>query len=144
MNDPRFALLAQMKRFTFAHSKYILGRGMKELKLGNSFPVAPALIAMPWMLAADGLRDTLTMKDTSYKNNWGLWDYATHAFQRAGLTGRTQFGFDVDNALDRGASPLEALGGPSVEMFGNLTRGANNGHLIDATLDYVPMGNMLK
>ena len=46
MNDPRFALLAQMKRFTFANAKFVLGRGMKELKLGNAFPVAPAILGV--------------------------------------------------------------------------------------------------
>lgn len=139
MNDPRFALLAQMKRFTFSHSKYVLDRGMKEAKLGNAFPLAPAVIAMPWMLAADGLRDTLTMAEHNQRANWGAWDYAKHSFERAGHAGRGQFFNDAMNAVGRGSSPVEALGGPTVEMFGNFARGAHNGKLIDAMLDYTPV-----
>lgn len=139
MNDPRFALLAQMKRFTFSHSKYVLDRGMKEAKLGNAFPLAPAVIAMPWMLAADGLRDTLTLTENTQRANWGVWDYAKHSFERAGHAGRGQFFNDAMNAVGRGSSPVEALGGPTVEMFGNFARGAHNGHLIDSMIDYTPV-----
>lgn len=139
MNDPRFALLAQMKRFTFSHSKHILDRGVKEYKLGNAFPLAPAVIAMPWMLAADGLRDTLTLTEHPQRANWGVLDYAKHSFERAGHAGRGQFFNDAMNAVGRGSSPVEALAGPSVEMFGNFARGAHNGHLIDSMIDYTPL-----
>lgn len=139
MNDPRFALLAQMKRFTFSHSKYVLDRGISEYKLGNAFPLAPAVIAMPWILAADGLRDTLTLTENNQRANWGVWDYAKHSFERAGHAGRGQFFNDAMNAAGRGSSPVEALGGPTVEMFGNFARGAHNGHLIDAMINYTPV-----
>lgn len=138
MNDPRFALLAQMKRFTFSHSKYILDRGIKEMKLGNSFPVAPALIAMPWMLAADGLRDTLAMRSHPERANWGMTDYLGHSFERAGHAGRGQFFNDAVGAVQRGTSPVEALAGPSAEMFGDIIRGANNGRLLDTLVEYTP------
>lgn len=138
MNDPRFALLAQMKRFTFSHSKYILDRGIKEMKLGNSFPVAPALIAMPWMLAADGLRDTLAMRTHPERANWGVTDYLGHSFERAGHAGRGQFFNDAVGAVQRGSSPVEALAGPSAEMFGDIIRGANNGRLLDTLVEYTP------
>lgn len=142
MNDPRFALLAQMKRFTFSHSKHILDRGMKEYKLGNAFPLAPAVIAMPWMLAADGLRDTLTLTEHPQRANWGVLDYAKHSFERAGHAGRGQFFNDAMNAVGRGSSPVEALAGPSVEMFGDFARGAHNGHLIDSMIDYTPLATL--
>lgn len=138
MNDPRFALLAQMKRFTFSHSKYVLDRGMKELRLGNAFPLAPAVIAMPWMLAADGLRDTLALKEHAERANWGVLDYTMHSYERAGHAGRGQFFNDALNAAGRGGSPVEALGGPTVEMFGEFARGAHNGTLIDKMISYSP------
>ena len=143
MNDPRFALLAQMKRFTFSHSKYILDRGMKEMKLGNAFPVAPALIAMPWMLAADGLRDTLAMRSHPERANWGMMDYIGHSYERAGHAGRWQFGNDALNAVKRGASPVEALAGPSAEMFGDFIRSAQNGKLLDQMVEYTPGSQFL-
>lgn len=143
MNDPRFALLSQMKRFTFAHSKYILERGIREYKLGNAFPVVPALIAMPWMAAADGLRDTLTGTDTSYKNNWTMWDYAKHAYERAGHAGRGQFLADVDNSLSHGGNGLDAVAGPTAELFGRIARGAHTGHLLDSLIENAPGGPMI-
>lgn len=130
MNDPRFAMISQMKRFTFAHAKYVLGRGMRELSKGNAFPIAPMAIAMPWMMAADGLRNTLTGNE-GYQATSAL-DEAMHLAERAGHFGRGQFGLDIDEAIVRGDSPVEALLGPSVERFGNIARGLHNGNAIDA------------
>ena len=141
MNDPRWALISQMKRFTFANAKFVLGRGMKELKLGNAFPVAPAMLAMPWMMAADGLRDALT--GSAGHQAKGALDYAQHAMERANLFGRGQFGLDTIDAVARGGSPVEALGGPTVEMFGNIARGAHNGQLLDTLIDYSPAGGVI-
>ena len=141
MNDPRWALISQMKRFTFANAKFVLGRGMKELKLGNAFPVAPAMLAMPWMMAADGLRDALT-GSAGYQAK-GALDYAQHAMERANLFGRGPFGLDTIDAVARGGSPVEALGGPTVEMFGNIARGAHNGQLLDTLIDYSPAGGVI-
>lgn len=129
MNDPRFAMLSQMKRFTFAHAKYVLGRGMSELSKGNAFPIAPMAIAMPWMMAADGLRNTLTGSE-GYQATSAL-DEAKHLAERAGHFGRGQFGLDIDEAITRGDSPVEALLGPTVERFGNIARGLHNGNAID-------------
>jgi len=142
MNDPRFALMAQMRRFTFAHSKYVLDRGMKEMKLGNMFPVAPALIAMPWMMAADGLRDVLSGK-AGYQSKSAL-DYAMHAMERANHFGRAQVGLDALNAVGRGGSPVENLLGPTAEMFGDIARSAHNGRLTNAVLEYTPGGDIVQ
>lgn len=130
MNDPRFAMISQMKRFTFAHAKYILGRGMTEIAKGNAFPIAPMAIAMPWMMAADGLRNTLTGAE-GYQATSAL-DSAKHLAERAGHFGRGQFGLDIDEAIARGESPVEALLGPTAERFGNIARGLHNGNAIDA------------
>jgi len=130
MNDPRFAMISQMKRFTFAHAKYVLGRGMTELFKGNAFPIAPMAIAMPWMMAADGLRNTLTGTE-GYQATSAL-DEAQHLAERAGHLGRGQFAADIEGAMDRGGSPVEALLGPTAERLGNIARGLHNGNAIDA------------
>ena len=143
MNDPRFALLAQMKRFTFAHSKYVLDRGIKEYKLGNAFPLVPAVLAMPWMLAADGLRDTLTMADTSYKNNWGILDHMQHAWSRAGHAGRGQFFGDMEQSIRHGGSGIEGFAGPTAELFGRISRGAHTGAWFDSMVNQVPGAPMI-
>lgn len=138
MNDPRFALLAQMKRFTFAHNKFVLDRGIKEYKLGNAFPLVPAVLAMPWMLAADGLRDTLTMTDTSYKNNWGIMDHMEHAWARSGNAGRGQFFGDMEQSIRHGGSGLEGVAGPTAELFGRFARGMHTGRWFDSMVNQVP------
>ena len=98
------------------------------------------MLAMPWMMAADGLRDFVT-QSPGYQAKSTL-DYAQHAMGRANLFGRGQFGLDTLDAVGRGGSPVEALGGPTVEMFGNIARGAHNGHLIDTMIDYSPGGGL--
>lgn len=138
MNDPRFALLAQMKRFTFAHSKFVLDRGIKEYKLGNAFPLVPAVLAMPWMLAADGLRDTITMTDTSYKNNWGIMDHMEHAWARSGNAGRGQFFGDMEQSIRHGGSGVEGFAGPTAELFGRFARGMHTGQWFDSMVNQVP------
>jgi len=136
MNDQRFALLSQMKRFTFAHAKYILDRGIKEVKDGNIFPLLPVMIAMPWMMAADGMKNTLRGSEGYQAKD--MLDLITHSAERAGLAGRGQFGVDAAEAAGRGGNAVEALGGPSVEMFGNISRAAHDGKALDAMLDYIP------
>ena len=143
MNDPRFALLAQMKRFTFAHAKFVLDRGIKEYKLGNAFPLVPAVLAMPWMLAADGLRDTLTLTDTSYKNNWGILDHMEHAWSRAGHAGRGQLFADMGQSIRHGGSGLEGAAGPTAELFGRIARGAHTGAWFDSMVNQVPGAPMI-
>ena len=142
MNDPRFTLMAQMRRFTFAHSKYILNRGMNEMKLGNMFPIAPAIIAMPWMMAADGLREVLS-GGNGYQAK-SAFDYAMHSMERANHFGRAQVGLDALNAVGRGSSPVENLMGPTAEMFGNLARSAHNGRLVNGVLEYTPGGDIFQ
>jgi hypothetical protein len=143
MNDPRFALLAQMKRFTFAHSKFVLDRGIKEYRLGNAFPLVPAVLAMPWMLAADGLRDTLTMTDTSYKKNWGIMDHMEHAWSRAGHAGRGQFFADMEQSIRHGGSGVEGAAGPTAELFGRFARGMHTGRWFDSMVNQVPGAPMI-
>lgn len=127
MNDPRFALMSQMKRFTFAHNKYVLARGVREFEKNNSWVMAPAIAAMPWMLAADGLKDTLLMRDTGYKANWGVSDYMMQAFQRAGHAGTGQFGIDVESDVAHGGDGLGAVFGPAAQSFGDVLRSVHKG-----------------
>jgi len=143
MNDPRFALISQMKRFTFSHSKYMLDRGIREWQLGNTWVAAPAVLAMPWMLASDAVRDTLTGKDMAYRANWGVSDYAMHAYERAGHTGISQFGADAWRDVKVGGSGLGSLLGPAAQSFGDTLRGANTGHMIDALIGNSPSGRLL-
>lgn len=144
MNDPRFALVAQMKRFTFAHAKFVLDRGAKEFEQGNTWVLAPAALAIPWMLASDSIRDTLVGKDMSYRNNWGVSDYLMHGFERAGHAGKSQLGMDIWRDVQMGGTGLGAALGPAAENFGSLMRGANHGDLIDGLIGGTPSDRLLQ
>jgi hypothetical protein len=138
-NDPRFALLMQMKRFTFAHSRYILDRGMKEFALGNKFVLAPAMLAVPWMMASDGLRDAINpMSDTSYQNNWTYTDRIMHSTERTGAFGRWTFPLDMQKSISAGGTGIEGVLGPTTELFSRVARGAHDGHFFDAIFGNVP------
>lgn len=145
MNDPRFALLAHMKRFSFAHARYVLGRGVREFKLGNPSVLAPAVLAVPWMIAADSLRDAINpLADTSYKNNWGFTDYTMHGIERAGMFGRWQFPLDVEQAISMGGTGMEGALGPTAELFSRVARGAHDGHMLDALIGNLPGGPLIQ
>jgi len=144
MNDPRFALVAQMKRFTFAHAKFVLDRGAKEFEQGNTWVLAPAALAIPWMLASDSIRDTLVGKDMAYRNNWGVSDYLMHGFERAGHAGKSQLGMDIWRDVQTGGTGLGAALGPAAENFGSLMRGASHGDLIDGLIGGTPSDRLLQ
>lgn len=112
MNDPHFALIAHMKRFTFAFSKFVLGRAQREVEHGNMFALAPLLVSVPWMMMADSLKG-LAKEDI--KGTHGVTDSLMHGFQRAGLMGRAEFGYDALNAQRHGTSAIAGLLGPAAQ-----------------------------
>jgi hypothetical protein len=146
MNDPHWALVAQMKRFTFGHSKYVLERGAREWETKNTWVLAPAILAMPWMLASDAIRDTLIGKDMSYRDNWGVSDYMIQGFERAGHAGKGQFGADIWNDVQRGGTGIQAVMGPAFENFGATLQGASRegtSGAVDGLIGDRPMGRLL-
>jgi len=144
MNDPRFALLAQMKRFTFAHSRYVLERGIREFKLGNKFVMAPAILSVPWMMTADSIRDMVNpTSDRSYMKNWTYTDHVIHGIERTGSFGRWSFPLDVEKSISAGGSGMEGLLGPTAELFSRVGRGAHEGNMMDAMLGNLPGAPLL-
>jgi hypothetical protein len=137
-NDRRFALLAQMKKFSYAHQEYVLKRGYNEVKHGNLAPLAPLVAAVPWMLAADSIRDMLNpMSDTSYKNNWDFTDKIAHGFERSGGWGALQGPKDLLDSAQHGQGPLEGLS-PTTELVGRIATGSKNGHMLDVLINGIP------
>lgn len=128
MNDARFTLLAQFKRFMFAHNRYILQRGEREWKHGNFRVALPYLSAVPWMITADALRDSLTGSG-AYKQNWGVTDYLTNGLERSGAFGRGQIINDALNSVKHGGKGYEPALGPTFELAGRLAQGLSEGNL---------------
>lgn len=117
MNDPRFALLAHLKRFTFAYATWILGRVAREAgRFKNWMVLLPMILAVPWMLAVDVVRDAITPQSEAYKASWGFMDYLRRGIERASLLGRYQFGADVSRSLEYGGTGIDAIVGPEFQL----------------------------
>lgn len=88
MNDPRWALVAHMRRFTYAFSTVILGSARHKMEAeGNYKPLATLAGAMSVVLAVDLARGAIT--GYAPMAGKGALAYMEHAAVRAGLTGRT-------------------------------------------------------
>lgn len=88
MNDPRWALVAHMRRFTYAFSTVILGSARHKMEAeGNYKPLATLAGAMSVILAVDLARGAIT--GHAPMAGKGALAYMEHAAIRAGLTGRT-------------------------------------------------------
>ena len=124
MNDPRFALFAQMKRFNFAHSRYILDRAMSELRNGNMMVLAPATGAVFWMMGADWLKHAsdLTSNPSQYDSMGWLDASMTHV-ERSGAFGRYSLGVDVEKSIRWGGDGISTALGPTADLFHSAVTG---------------------
>lgn len=145
MNDQRFALMSHLKRFSFAHQRYVLDRGVREYKLGNASILAPAVMAVPWMLTVDALRDAINpFSSTGYKADWGAADYLTSGMDRAGHTGKWQMPHDVMRNLTHGGDPFSPVLGPTADAFGRIVRKTRKGDGVEAMIDAIPGSSLFR
>lgn len=138
MNDARFALLAHLKRFTFAHSYYINGRIMSNIEDGNLRSLMPIAGMVPWMIAVDGIRDIVNPGEETYKNNWEASDYVAKSIERSSYYGRYGLGLDFMANVERGGSGIETAA-PVAEMSSKIARGFGQGRGTDAIIDAMPV-----
>lgn len=140
MNDARFALISQFKPFQFAHTRYVLARAQREMSLGNNFVPTAALASMVAAIGiSDAIRDTLNpLSNTNYKKNWTYTDHLLHMMSRSGLFGRSQFTSDVMTDIEHGGTGINAIGGPTIELWGRIAAGAKKDNLIEAFLGNMP------
>lgn len=137
MNDPYFALVAHLKRFTFGFSYYIHGRAMSEIKNDNWKALLPLAYAVPWMIAVDGIKDFIKPGDEAYKNNWEMTDYLAHGVDRSGLLGRYGLGADIGKNIGFGGSGVESLA-PTAEAISKVMRGVADGNTLEAVGNILP------
>jgi len=118
-NDPHFALISQLKQFTYSFQKTILERVMHEVEHGNYNPALALLSYVPMMIAADYMKGFIQGggEQPAWKQGWGPSDYVWHGVQRAGLLGVGQFSQDFRDDVSRGGSGVGALAGPTVEQL---------------------------
>jgi hypothetical protein len=86
MSDPRFALLAHMKRFSYAFDKVLMQRSGAQLSKGNWRPMAFLMAGAPLMIATDMVK--WAMFGGPSTASWGWADYMQHGLNRAGIMGR--------------------------------------------------------
>jgi hypothetical protein len=131
MNDERFAVMAHMKRFNFSFSKYVLDHAEKEWGHGNHFAMAALPMALGFMAASEAIKDAIT-PGTGRTQGMDFFEYITHLANRAGLGGRGTMVGDAITSAGMGGSPIEALGGPTVELLSKGMRAVGHMGQIDA------------
>ena len=126
MNNPHFALITHLKRFTFAFSYHVLGRALEQLKAGEYARLAPIALLVPWAIAASALKFALTPADDEYREDWGVSDYLIDGVNRATLFGRLSIPHDMGVNVTWGGSGVEALS-PTSDVLADLARSYGQG-----------------
>ena len=116
MSDPHFALIAHLKRFTFAHTTFVLARAGDQLKAGNKASMLPLALAVPWMMTADQIKEWVTPGNSKYRENMGMTERLADGVSRAGLFGPGQFGVDAVKEINHGGPGYTGLLGPVAEF----------------------------
>lgn len=120
MNDPMFALLAHMKRFTYAFEKNVLSPAFAKFAEGRGGKsLAILLAAVPVMIAVDAAKWAVFGGPAT--GEWGLGGYITHGFNRASLHGR--LGAFINPIPGGGAFDYRPELGPAWETLNAILKG---------------------
>ena len=147
MNDPRFMLVAHMKRFTFAFNDVVLARAMREVGEGNLHPLAMLGASIPAILMADMGKHLLKGDLDTWMNNKTTMQWFEYGLNRSGLNGKAQFGMDAVADVQSGGTPLDSAMGPDVGLikkwFGQPHQHVDSGggllHGLIDVVTYAPM-----
>lgn len=130
MNDPAFALLAHMRRFTYAFSQTALRRAWTNVGKGDMKPMAFLLAGIPVMIAVDMAKWALTGAGPQTAS-WGVMDYLKHGVNRTGMLGQTSSYISLVPGGGLFAHQIEP--GPGLDLGNKLLSGDLKGSL-DMTL----------
>ena len=117
MNDPRFMLLAHMKRFTFAFDQNILQRVTREAGRQNFAPMMNLLPSIGIIIAADSLKHMIKGDYDTWMKGKGFLDYVQLGVERSGITGKFQFGLDAAEDIQRSGTPIDSFLGPEYGLL---------------------------
>ena len=126
MNDPTWALLAHMRRFTYAFSNTALRRAWTQVGQGNLKPMSFLLAGIPAMIAVDMAKWSLTGMGPN-TSTWGIMDFIKHGVNRAGLAG--QMAAYTSLVPGAGFFAHKPEFGPGLELGGKLLGGDFGGAL---------------
>jgi hypothetical protein len=130
MNDPAFALLAHMRRFTYAFSQTALRRAWTNVGKGDMKPMAFLLAGIPVMIAVDMAKWALTGTGPQTAS-WGVMDHLKHGVNRTGMLGQTSSYISLVPGGGLFAHQIEP--GPGLDLGNKLLSGDLKGSL-DMTL----------
>lgn len=141
-SDPRFQLIFHLKQFTFSFHNTIMKRVGAEMKHGNSYPVWVLLSYVPFMLAADLLRGSLT---GTGQTGGTMIDMLARATERSGIMGTGAFAADVAGDMSSGKLPGSSLLGPTYDHLQTLVSGVmGNKSLGDVAARSLPGGILFR
>lgn len=132
MNDPAFAILAHMRRFTYAFSKTVLQRAWAQGNMGNIGPLAILASTIPIMIAVDMAKWAMAGGGPPTET-WGVMDFIKHGLNRSGLMG--QMSAFASMAPGEGMLAHRFELGPGIDVANNLFKGD-----IDKVLDQTVFG----
>jgi hypothetical protein len=147
-SDPPWMLIFHLKQFTYSFQLTILKRVYTEYAdHGNLAPVMRLMTYIPFMVAADLVRDALKDagddQDDDRKDEWTLTDYTWEAVQRSGMLGVGQFAVDAAEAADYGKPFPLPFAGPTAEWGYSLGRAVYNDRVEDWLSKQYPGQNLV-
>jgi hypothetical protein len=122
-SHPGLMLVYHLKGFMYAIYDIFLKRMKYNWDEAKNAPemlgaVTPALGMLALTAVGIELRDLITGNDTKARKDG--WEYSWTLFERSGLLGPAQLGWDFEGAGDFGQSELVALSGPALSHAGDL------------------------
>lgn len=137
-SDPRFQLIFHLKQFTYSFQEVILKRVKSEMQNGNAMPAMVLLSYVPFMIASDLLKGSLTGSINSTSSVTG---FLSHAVARSGILGTGTFVSDAVTDATKGKVPGSSFLGPAFDHLMTLIGGAvgrvDAGRVVDRTLPLV-------
>ena len=137
-SDPRFQLIFHLKQFTYSFQEVILKRVKSEMEHGNAMPTMVLLSYVPFMIASDLLKGSLTGSINSTSSVTG---FISHAVARSGITGTGTFVSDAVTDATKGKVPGASFLGPAFDHLMTLIGGATGrvdlGRVLDRSLPLV-------
>lgn len=141
-SDPRFQLIFHLKQFTYSFHNTILKRVGEEMQHGNAAPVLILLSYVPFMLASDIMKGSLT---GTLQNGTDLYDVISRSVARSGIMGLGTFGADAAGDASHGSIPGSSFLGPTFDHLMTILDGIfGNTSLTSVVERSVPGGAALR
>lgn len=122
-SHPAAMLVYHLKGFIYAIHDVILKRMAHNFRIADTpaqvlAAISPAILMLALTAFGLELRELVTGSDRTGRMDG--WDYTWTIFERSGMLGISQLGFDFESADERGQAEIAALAGPAIGQVGDL------------------------